>query len=198
MSDPQYLADLKPDPRNARRRTPRNLGTIVDALHEVGAARSIVIDEQGVILAGNATVEAAGEAGIERVRVIDADGEEIIAVRRTGLTAAQKQKLALYDNRAAELAEWQPDVLAGMIEELEAAGESLSYQAWRDDEREALADLMATALGHESDPAPTLDSAPVGVPEQYLILVECRGEAHQAELLGRWMDEGLSCRALTS
>lgn len=86
------------------------------ALNEVGAARSIVIDEHGVILAGNATVEAAQQAGIERVRVVEADGNEIIAVQRRGLTPEQKTKLALYDNRVAELAEWEPGVLAGFAD----------------------------------------------------------------------------------
>jgi hypothetical protein len=114
------LADLTPDIRNARRHGPRNVGVIVDALHEVGAARSIVIDENGVILAGNATCEAAGEAGITKVHVVDADGQTIVAVRRTGLTPQQKAKLALYDNRAAELADgWDAAVLKDLSAELD-------------------------------------------------------------------------------
>jgi len=40
------LGDLKPDPQNARKHTRRNVGMITDALQEVGAARSIVIDEK--------------------------------------------------------------------------------------------------------------------------------------------------------
>ena len=111
----ETLADLTPDPRNARRHNPRNVGMLEKALGEVGAARSIVIDENGVVLAGNATIEAAGRAGIERVQVVDADGETIIAVRRTGLTAAQKTRLALYDNRTAELADWDADVIADLM-----------------------------------------------------------------------------------
>jgi ParB-like chromosome segregation protein Spo0J len=99
------LRDLKPDPQNARKHTPRNVGMIADALQEVGAARSIVIDEKGVVLAGNATMKAAERAGLDRVKVVDADGSEVIAVRRTTLTERQKKWLALYDNRAAELAE---------------------------------------------------------------------------------------------
>ena len=105
---PRHLKDLTPDPENRRRRTPRNLGMIVDALHQVGAARSIVIDEDGQILAGNGVVDAAAEAGLHRVRVVDADGETLVAVRRRGLTRAQKRQLAIYDNRSAELATWDP------------------------------------------------------------------------------------------
>jgi DNA modification methylase len=87
------------------------MGMIVDALHHVGAARSIVIDEDDVILAGNGVTEAAAEAGITKVRVIESSGDEIIAVRRSGLTAEQKRALAIYDNRAGELAEWNAEQL---------------------------------------------------------------------------------------
>ena len=80
------LRDLKPDSQNARKHTPRNVALVVDALQEVGAARSLVNDEKGVVLAGNATIKAAGQAGLGRVKVVDADGSEIIAVRRTNLT----------------------------------------------------------------------------------------------------------------
>ena len=111
----ETLADLTPDPRNARKHNPRNVGMLEKSLNEVGAARSIVIDENGVVLAGNATIEAAGRAGIERVQVVDADGETIVAVRRTGLTQTQKTRLALYDNRTAELADWDADVIADLI-----------------------------------------------------------------------------------
>lgn len=106
-----HIAQLTSDPKNRRRHNPRNVGMIASALGEVGAARSIVIDEGGVVLAGNATLEAAAQAGIERVRVVDADGEEIIAVRRSNLSDEQKRRLALFDNRTAELAEWDLDQL---------------------------------------------------------------------------------------
>jgi len=106
-----HLRDLTPDPANRRAHNPRNVGMIADSLHAVGAGRSIVIDEDGVVLAGNATIEAAAEAGIEQVRIIEASGHELIAVRRRGLSAGQKRALALADNRAAELATWNLDQL---------------------------------------------------------------------------------------
>ena len=72
---PRHIKDLVPDPANRRAHNPRNIGMVVDALQQVGAARSIVIDEDNVILAGNGVTEAAAEAGITRVRVIEADGQ---------------------------------------------------------------------------------------------------------------------------
>lgn len=100
------LTELKPDPRNARRRTERGSALLVASLQAYGAARSVVIDESGEVLAGNGVVEAAKEAGLTKVRVIDADGDTLIAVRRSGLTPEQKRELAIADNRTGELAIW--------------------------------------------------------------------------------------------
>jgi len=141
------IADLTPDRENARRHGERNVGMIVDALHEVGAARSIVIDEDGLILAGNATIEAAAIAGIERVRVVDADGETIIAVRRKGLTAEAKKRLALFDNRTAELADWNPDQLLADLE----GGLDLSGLFGKDELDILLADMPELAEFREYD-----------------------------------------------
>jgi ParB-like chromosome segregation protein Spo0J len=116
---PEHIKDLTPMPRNTRRHNPRNIGVIADGLNEVGAARSIVIDEEGVILAGNGTVEAAAQAGITRVRVVPADGNEIIAVQRRGLTPLQKRRLSVIDNRAQDLSDDDPDVLAALDDEAE-------------------------------------------------------------------------------
>lgn len=79
---------------------------LVDALKRVGAARSIVLDEVNTVLAGNGVLQAAVEAGITKVQVVDVDGQTIVAVRRKGLSVDEKRELAIYDNRTAELAEW--------------------------------------------------------------------------------------------
>jgi ParB-like chromosome segregation protein Spo0J len=109
---PTQIADLVADPENRRAHTARNLAMVVEALQDVGAARSIVIDEDNLILAGNGVTTAAVQAGITKLRVIETAGDEIIAVRRSGLTPAQKRALALYDNRTAELAEWNLEQFA--------------------------------------------------------------------------------------
>lgn len=112
MGEVSKIADLIFDPNNARVRTAKGEKMIQESLNEVGAARSIVIDENNVILAGNGTVEAAGQIGISRVRVIEASGDEIIAVRRSGLTDEQKKKLAYYDNRTGDEAKWDMEQVA--------------------------------------------------------------------------------------
>jgi ParB-like chromosome segregation protein Spo0J len=119
---PSHIRELIQDRHNRRKHTPRNVGMIVDSLHKVGTGRSIVIDENNEILAGNATVDAAAEAGITRVRVVEVDGNELIAVKRTGLSTGQKRALAIFDNRTGELAEWNTDQL---LEDMQS-GEDLS------------------------------------------------------------------------
>ena len=105
------LADLVPDPANRRVHSERNLAMVREALETVGTARSIVIDETNTILAGNGVTAAATAAGLTKVRIVESDGDEVIAVRRRGLTDEQKRALALYDNRTAELATWDADQL---------------------------------------------------------------------------------------
>jgi hypothetical protein len=113
------IGDLTPDKRNARKHGERNIATLEKSLEAFGAARSIVVDETGRILAGNGVVEAAANVGIERVLQVEADGNQIVAVVRRGLTEAQKLGLAVADNRVAELAEWDAKMLEGIGAEID-------------------------------------------------------------------------------
>lgn len=108
---PLTLDDLHFDPNNPRLHDERNLGTIKDSLKDVGPARSIVIDETNTILAGNGVTTAAKTLGMKKVKIVDADGETIVAVRMTGLTDEQKTRLKVYDNRSGEQATWDAAVL---------------------------------------------------------------------------------------
>ena len=177
---------LQPDPANARRHNPRNVGLITESLREVGAARSIVIDEDGVVLAGNATIEAAGNVGIEKVRIIEASGDEIVAVRRRGLTKRQKTRLALFDNRAAELADWDAEVIA----ELARAGEDPLASLWTASEIEALA---AVELGNGEDGGDAFNYK-----TQFGVIVICDDEPSQRAVFERLSAEGMNCRVVVT
>jgi hypothetical protein len=150
LPDDRDISDLLPDPENLRKHNARNIGMIQEGIHEVGLARSIVVDEDLVVLAGNGVVEAAAAAGIRRVRVIHADGDEIIAVQRSGLSEEQKKRLAIYDNRTSELSQWDAEALRNLMELEPEMTEGL----WYDDE---LARDLAR-LERSADPfAPNVD-----------------------------------------
>jgi DNA modification methylase len=115
------IKDLKSDHKNARKRTDRSAKLIAESLQRYGAARSIVIDEDNRILAGNGTIEGAKAAGIKNIRVIETDGTEIIAVKRTGLSEDEKIGLALADNRTSDLSDWDKDMLQQLSAEHDLA-----------------------------------------------------------------------------
>jgi DNA modification methylase len=107
------IKDLTPDPNNARQHDEKNLKAIQGSLKEFGQRKPIVITEDGVIVAGNGTVEAAKRLGWLEIQAVTVPGD---------WTPEQTKAFALADNRTAELAAWSPEVLASQLVELEAAG----------------------------------------------------------------------------
>jgi hypothetical protein len=93
------------------------MALIESSLSEFGAARSIVIDEAGTVLAGNGTLEAAASIGIEQVLIVPADGNTLVAVQRADLDDRQKHRYAIADNRASDLSEWDAATLADLVSE---------------------------------------------------------------------------------
>ena len=157
------INNLKSDHKNARKRTDRSATLIAESLKRYGAARSIVIDEDGRILAGNGTVEGAKKAGIDKVRIIEAEGDELIAVRRAGLTEDEKVGLALADNRSSDLSEWDNDMLRQLSEEHDIT-------PWFEDD-ELLAEVLEIVEGNtDPDDVPEPPAEPTTKPGDLWIL----------------------------
>lgn len=106
------IKDLTPDPQNARQHDDKNLKAIQGSLNQFGQRKPIVITEDGVIVAGNGTVEAAKRLGWLEIQAVRVPGD---------WTPGQTKAFALADNRTAELATWSPEVLASQLVELEEA-----------------------------------------------------------------------------
>ncbi len=113
------ISNLKYDPRNARRHTPRGVGQIERSIQRDGFGRSALLASDDTIIAGNATIEAATTAGLEKVRIIETDGSEIIAVKRTDIVAGSPEftALAIADNRTAEHSDFDPEILQALIDD---------------------------------------------------------------------------------
>lgn len=77
------IYDYIPDDHNANAGTERGLQMVEDSLREDGVGRSIVVDAKGKIPAGNKTLQAAVNAGIEKVIEIETDGHALIVHKRT-------------------------------------------------------------------------------------------------------------------
>ena len=113
------ISKLTPDPNNARKRTPLSASVIRKSIEQFGMTRSIVTDENGVILAGNGAFEEAGQLGIERVIVVETTGNEIVAVKRTNLTAEQKTQYAIADNTASDFSTWDYEILEELASDVD-------------------------------------------------------------------------------
>jgi ParB-like chromosome segregation protein Spo0J len=101
------IDDLSIDPANARKHSQKNLDAIVASLRRFGQQKPIVIDKSNIVRAGNGTLEAARQLG----------WETILAVQ-TSLTGSEATAYAIADNRTAELAEWDDDILKATLESL--------------------------------------------------------------------------------
>lgn len=170
---------LKVDPSNYRLHPQRNKDLIRQSLEEVGAFRSIGIDGDNIIRAGNGVYEQAEILGL-KVRVIEAEPDELIAVKRSDLKGAKARRAALYDNQSAATSEWD---FAKLQDTLEHESEILNgiFQA-----NELAVLNRSTAVADEQ--IERLSS-------NYYIIVECSSEDQQLELLERFVSEGLTCRA---
>ena len=106
------MEEIKFDKRNYRKHNDRNKDLIRKSLNECGAGRSIVIDNNNEIIAGNGIYEQAQELGI-KTRIIETDGSELVVVKRTDLSAddEKRRKLAIMDNSTSDSSEFDVELL---------------------------------------------------------------------------------------
>lgn len=119
---------LKLDGRNARAHGARNLTSICHSFRRYGQQKPIVVIPDGTIAAGNGSFTAVCGMGWKYIAAIVFDGD---------LRAARE--FALADNRSAELAEWDLQVLADELRDLKAISDvSIEDLGWADYEVEPL------------------------------------------------------------
>lgn len=115
------IQDLQLDDLNPNQSNERGADMILNSLSDVGFGRSVLLDKNNKLIGGNQTVKAALKTALKKVRVIETDGSEIIAVKRTDLnldTDDKARKLSLFDNRTSEVSlNWDPEVLSRLASE---------------------------------------------------------------------------------
>ena len=93
---------LRPYPRNARTHSKKQIRQIAASIKEFGWLNPVLADAHGQIIAGHGRVEAANLLNLDTVPVI----------RIEGLTETQIRAYVIADNRLAEIAGWDEDILA--------------------------------------------------------------------------------------
>jgi hypothetical protein len=184
------LSDLKQDSRNANKGTPRGRGAVAKSLEQYGAGRSVLIDRDGNLIAGNKTAEQAADAGIEEVIVVQTDGSKLVAVQRTDLSMddPKARGLAIADNRASELGlEWDADVLKELSVDLNLEPFFSAEELTEITEPDA---LQTGAPGPE-----TLEGR---YKQQFGVICICEDEADQQKVYEQLTGLGLSCRVVVT
>ena len=99
------IRDIIPDDHNFNKGTEKGREMIEKSFRELGAGRSILLDRNGNIIAGNKSQQAAIAAGIKKVRVIETTGDELVAVKRTDVDIDSKEgrEMALLDNLTTQV-----------------------------------------------------------------------------------------------
>ena len=114
------LKDLIQDDRNLNAGTERGQQLIEKSLREFGAGRSILLDKNNRIIAGNKTHKNAELVGLDDVIIVETDGTKLVAVKRTDVDLDTKKgrKMALADNATtkADLS-WDTEELNAVAED---------------------------------------------------------------------------------
>lgn len=176
------ISELVGFPGNARK---GDVDLIAESLHKLGQYRPIVVNKGGktssgtpnVVLAGNHTLKAAKQLGWDTVDVHWVDVDDDKAAR-----------IVLVDNRANDKAAYDNQALADLLQDLP----DLAATGFTDDDLTAILDSLDDTEDLPDDGDADTDDDPAA----FGVIVECRSEAQQTDLLQRFMDEGLTVRAL--
>lgn len=143
------IADLVPYDKNPRRND-MAVDDVAESMEQVGYITPIVIDENRQILAGETRCKALKKRRVKRDKVLQV----------FGLTEEQKKKYRLLDNKVGEIAEWDPELLAGELEEVDFGDFDFGFD-------ELMAELTDTS---EEDGVPLStaveDDADIVLPEE--------------------------------
>ena len=116
------IEDLIPDDKNFNKGTEKGQKLIENSFSQFGAGRSILIDKNNRIIAGNKSVENATIIGLEDVIIVETTGDKLVAVKRTDIDLDSKEgrEMALADNATSKVnIEWDEEVLKEVAEEFD-------------------------------------------------------------------------------
>jgi DNA modification methylase len=142
------VADLKPYARNARTHSRRQVKQIAAAIKEFGFTNPVLIDESDQIIAGHGRVAAAKLSGLA----------EVPTLQLSHLSPVQKRAYILADNRLAEKAGWDKEILAVELQGLLDDGFEVVLTGFEVPEVDVVLDMTAEAKSdrHGDDDIPAV------------------------------------------
>ena len=180
------LDRLTPYARNARMHSDEQVARIAGSIAEFGFVNPILVGADDVIIAGHGRLLAARKVGLAEVPVIVLGH----------LSETQRRALVIADNRIAENASWDEDMLRLELEELRAEDFDLDITGFDLDEIDRLLQGRETAAGNiDDDEVPEAPEEPVTRPGDLWVLGDHRLLCGDATVLGdveKVLDGGLA------
>ena len=166
------IDELDLDPSNVRRHDASNLDAIRGSLKRFGQQKPIVVNEKGVVIAGNGTLTAARSLGWDRIKIV-----------RTELIGSEATAFAIADNRTAELATWDDGALVEQLSALELEdGALLEAAGFSSKELEGMVDDLVGLEPEKPQPA-EMDEKADELPE--LATVEAKTQVGEVVEVGK-------------
>lgn len=139
------LENLELDPENARLHSKSSIKALAKSLEMFGQRKPVVVTKEGRVVAGNGTVAAARELGWSKIATVPIpdDWDEVTI-----------KAFALADNRTAELSDWNTEILAEQLFDLEAVEfpiEWLSFNLPKPPEEKELTEFPSFDAEKESE-----------------------------------------------
>jgi ParB-like chromosome segregation protein Spo0J len=194
--DCRPIAELRLYERNARTHSPAQIERVKASIVEFGWTVPVLVDASGVV-AGHARIAAATLAYSEGLALLFPDGGTIPVgtvpvLVCDGWTDAKRRAYILADNQLALGAGWDDELLADELAVLKAGDFDLSLLGFSE------AELTALLAPADSPPPAAKAAADFQYQEKFAVLVECAGEANQAEVYERLVADGYTCRVLVN
>ena len=172
--------------RNARVLSSNAVNKVASSIKEFGWQQPIVVDTEGVIIVGHTRLLAAQKLGLTEVPVTVA----------TNLTSAQVKAYRLADNRTAQESSWDYELLNIELEELQTYDIDITLTGFDEDEIASV--TFEPPEMREYDEDTDEESEPSADGFEFRVVIDCRDEEHQAEILKQAQELGWKCHALTS
>jgi hypothetical protein len=173
------VSDIMLDKNNANKHTEYGMKLLEKSLQQLGAGRSILLDKDNNVICGNAVTETAVQIGLNKLKIVETTGNEIIAVKRMDLSITDKKakELAIADNAIANKnLDWDVDILNTSYDEV-------VLEDWG-------VDLGIADTDNDNDKSKSLNNV-------YEIVVEASNENEQEKIYNELNEQGYKCRLLT-
>ena len=164
------ISELKPYANNPRKNDSA-VDYVANSIKEFGFKVPIVIDKDGIIIAGHTRLKAAKKLGMDTVPCIMADD----------LTDEQVKAFRLADNKVSEFAEWDTDILSSELDDiLDIDMEPLGFELDMFDDEEKLKDIKE-----------------VEYKEKISVVIDCESDAEAEKIFNALTEEGYICHIST-